>query len=237
MSKYKLFDGCLVLALDKRKEHWLELIEQGKSLGIEIIPLIVGSGEDKTLKYDLIDEVNPDVSQWGYGVPHLKHHHYNALKSHQKMLGIAKQKGWDRVLMLEDDSTFLSRTESLLTEIEERKDELDYCLSFPLFYLGWWSHGDETSGENRRIEDVWDHNGTMTIRRIYPDQAVGGLHGLIIRNDLFDTIINFPANNPIDTQLHHLRDKIPAILLEPKAIHTKSMWSETEGAYFERLKL
>lgn len=225
---------AICLCLDKRKEHWLELGRQAAEFGIEFIPFIAGDGSDKTLAYDHIDEVNPDVSRWRYGAPHLKHHHYNAMVCHQKMIALAKRRGFTQVLLLEDDAYICSRFNEVLNSFEyDYKKIIDDA---DLVYYGWWM-GPEDDKFNIDVEEYWNKNKHPRIQIMHPSIRTGGLHGLLVRESVYDYILSLPLNNCIDGQLCDASDRFLSVLVLPKIIHVKSMFSETEGVVFNRLFL
>ncbi len=232
MGKYKLFDSTVIcLCLDKRKEQWLALKEQTESLGIEFIPFIVGKGEDSTLKYDLIDEPNPDCSNWGYGSPEHKKNHYWALASHQGMSRKCQELGLERVMFMEDDAYWTTRAISILERIENHW--LDYCLSMPVIYAGWWQ-GQEDDEYNINIESRYNTDGEISLKEIPYGNNIGGAHGLILSKEMFPIIESLPKVNTLDTQLCLMRNEIPAIKICPKIVHVRSCWSYCEGAIFTR---
>lgn len=236
MSHYKLFDGVICLSLDKRKEHWQELQQKFEDLGCEFYPFICGNGLDPELKYDQIDEINPDVSRWGYGHSHLKYHHYNAFLGHLGMVNKVKELGWKSVLFVEDDLELSPRFDIIMRGIEEREEELNYAKSFPVFYLSWWK-GDEYDQYNNSIEDNWNHWGRIALTTIQPGTNIGGLHMVIFREEVYNKLLSLQPTNPIDSQLCHFRNDFPSLMLEPKASTVKSIVSMTEGCTFQRRKI
>lgn len=237
MKKFKLWDKCFVLALDKRKEHWQNLIEEGKSVGVEIHPFVCGDGSDKELVYDQIDDTNVDLSGWGYGVREHLIHHWNALKAHKAIIQKAKDENLDSVLLLEDDARFLfSRFEYIVSRIEDNEEWVRFCNKFHLFYLSWWK-GSETDQENLAIEENWKTHKAISLIPIQPGENVGGLHAVVIRKEVYDFILSCPMNNPLDSQFCQNRQNIDSLLLYPKIIHTKDMYSNTEGCFLTRLQI
>lgn len=228
MLPYKLWDKAICLCLDKRKEHWQKLKGQLEILGEDMVTYVCGDGSDSELKYDQIDDINPDVSRWIYGVPHLKHHHWNALKAHKGMITMAKQNGWKSILMLEDDSYITSRFMNVLKKLSENPpDDKEWLVA----YLGWWM-GDENDEFNCNIEKAYNEDGTCGYAQV--EGNLGGLHACVIKEEMYDLILSFPFENPIDTQLGQLRHLIPSIMIVPKIIHVQSIYSFTEGAVFNR---
>jgi hypothetical protein len=232
----KLFEGltAICLCLDKRKEHWQALQKDAEKNGINFIPFVCGDGSDKTLVYDSIDIVNPDCSRWQYGVPGLKHHHYNAMVSHKKMIQLAQKLGLDRVLLMEDDACFLKRADEVVNSLSvaQYKAVEDADAAF----LGWWHQPDDTPF-NMNIEENWKTNKESGIILVNPNFRIGGLHSVIVKSNMYDYILSLPLINPIDSQLCDASDRFTSVLIVPKIIHVKSMYSETEGAFFERASL
>lgn len=231
MRSWKLWDGVLCMSLDKRKEHWLDLVEQGKSIGLEIKPFICGDGSDKTLVYDSIDEEKPNTEGWGYSAAGHQKNHYNALLTQKRMIQYAKDKGWRSVLLMEDDTYLLKRFTDVVSKVEESPPEDN---SWLLFYLGWWKQ-NEFDEWNCAIEDSYNETGKVSYE--YITENVGGFHSVIVHEALYDWILSCPFNNPLDTQVCHMRQWIPSYMLFPKATNIKSLYSFTEGVVFERKKI
>ena len=220
----------LCLALDKRKEHWLEMQENLKQYGIDMIPFVCGDGSDKELVYDQIDEINPDVSKWGYGVPHLKHHHYNAFKGHQSMIQIAKDNGWPYVLILEDDLDVTPRFGDVLKWIKNNPPPDDW----KVLLWSWW-RGDERDEWNTEVERQYKQDKVLRYLRV--TYGLGGLHCVVIRDSLYDEILSLPPVYCLDGILNSARDHIPTYMLLPKIATVKSIYSFTEGCTFNRISL
>ncbi len=238
-----IIPNILCLSLDKRKEHWQALQKHAESLGLNFTPFVCGDGTDTTLEYDQIDVVNPGVSRWGYGVEGHKHHHYNALLAHKGMIQRAKNNGWSSVLLMEDDAIFLKRFDDIISKIQHPafNDSVEggwvkYLEQFSLVYLGWWK-GQETDDWNTGIEDSYKEFNAVSLHNIHPSEPVGGFHGVIVRSNLFDWILSLPMNNPLDSQINSNRRHIPSVLVCPKIIHTKDMYSQCEGTWLGRKKL
>lgn len=239
MKKFKLWDKCFCLCLDKRKEHWKKLVEDGKEIGLEIIPYICGDGLDEELIYNQVDTLEKDVdlSGWGYSAAGHQINHYNAFSAHLKIIKTAKENGYKSILLCEDDAYIIpSRFEYVINKIENNNEWIKFCEKFHLIYLSWWS-GSESDLNNQIIEENWKLYRSIALRPINPNENIGGLHGVIIRENVYDFILNCPFNNPLDSQFCHNRINIPSLQLQPKIMHTKSIYSYTEGIVFDRLKL
>lgn len=231
MRNWKLWDGILCMSLDKRKEHWTELVNQGKKFDLDIIPFICGDGEDSTLSYDSIDEPNPDTSGWGYSAAGHQKNHYNALLTQKRMIQRAKDEGWKSVLLMEDDTYILQRFTDVIDKVEANMPKPEDWL---LFYLGWWK-GDENDEWNVAVENKYNETGEVSYEHIHGN--VGGFHSVIVKEELYDLFLSLPMDNPLDTQVCHLRQYIPSYMLYPKATHIKSLYSYTEGITFQRKPL
>ena len=236
MPKYKIIPPIICLCLDKRKEHWKELQRQAELLGLDFTPYICGNGEDSELKYNQIDEVNPDVSGWMYSAPGHQINHYNALNGHKGMIALAKERGLDSVLLMEDDSLFLQRFDQVVSTLEKYDEWVEYLRKFHLVYLGWW-RGSETDEFNLAVEENYKTYKNIVGLEIIPGDGVGGLHGCIIRKELYDLILSCPMNDPLDSQFNRNRANIPSLIICPKIIHTKDMYSYCEGINLCRKRL
>lgn len=234
--KYQILPTTAIcLCLDKRKEHWPALQKQVEDLGMEFIPYVCGNGEDSDLKYDQIDDKNPDVRGWGYSKEGHQINHWNALKGHKGITQKAKDLDLKSFLLLEDDALILNRAVNILERMNGDIWEI-YLGGYDLVYLGWW-RGNELDDFNTTIEDNYKNLDYIFSLPIDPNTPVAGLHGCIIRNTIYDFILNCPMNNPLDSQFVKNRENIPSLMICPKIIHTKDMWSHTEGCLLQRKKL
>lgn len=221
----KLWDGCLCLGLDKRKEYWQPLIDNFKKVNVDVEIFACGDGKDETIKYDQIDIVNPDCSNWGYGVRHLMHHHYNALLGHKGMVRKAIDNNWKSLLFLEDDCyPIVSRFEHVLNNVKTPND-------WDILYLSWWK-GQEDDEFNLSIEEGYK-NGKMEWLEVVGN-TIGGFHSVVVRNSVYPFILNCPMVNPIDGQLGINRHHFKSYILTPKITTVGSIYSFTEGSVIQR---
>lgn len=223
-----IIESCQCLCLDKRIKYWKQLEKDALAVGIPFEPFVVGGG--KLLDhYDYIDNPNPDVSRWGYGVPGLKHTHWNALQSHKAMIRKTIVNKKDNVLFLEDDAYITSKFSDIWSKISKI---LTQSLSnWDIIYLGWWINGGDDSEFTLNTEKIYEENGEFGFDKII---QVGGLHGALINHTMYDTILRLPENNPIDYQLNRFHNCIQSYYIYPRLIHVKSIYSETEGCIFSR---
>ena len=225
---------CLVL--DKRIELFEDLKKQCEEVGIEVEPFIAGSPtEDECIlpleSYDHIDEKDIDLSCWGYGKPEHKINHYNAFKCHHKMITKAKEEGLSHFLMLEDDAYITSRFTEVLYSLQNVEEMQD--LNADLLYLGWWI-GDENDEFNKKIEEDYSSDGSIGVEKV---RQVGGLHGVVINENMYDAILSMRPVNPIDCQLNMMHNKINSYYIKPKIIHIRTTYSYCEGSVIKRNKI
>lgn len=220
-------DKAVCLCLDKRESEWRQLIEDGKKVGLDIQPFICGDGSSSHLQYSRIDDIDPDITYWQYGREGYKHHHYNAFKCHQQMISEAKAEGIENLLILEDDAYLTSRYTEVMDLITSNFHAIP---KFDILYLGWWI-GNEGDEFNDAVEAVWEKTHAAEIRKV---QQLGGLHGVILNNSIYDGILSLPPINPIDCQLNYFHDRIASYFVLPKIIHIKTTYSYCEGSVITR---
>lgn len=228
-------EKTVCVCLDKRKDLWKDLIESNKD-NIEVIPFICGDGTDPDLVYNQIDETQFDPDQWGYGLPNHKINHYNAFLAHQKIIRECKQGKVRRVLLLEDDAYFTQRYQTVMSALS---GAVPNDFNFDLMYLGWsqFEHDPSTglhAGQNLEIEKRWKESRILGLRPV--EGMLGGLHGVIIDENMYDILLDFPPVNPIDWQLnqwvgHH---NLHSYFIYPKVIGLKTCLSMTENRIFPR---
>ena len=243
MNPFKV-DKIYCLCLDKRKALWQDLEKDCLGRGWTFEKFIAGDGTDPSLAYDHIDwgydKFNPDF--WGYGVPTGKINHFNAFLCHQQMIAKCKAEGIKNVLMLEDDSYITGRFDEIVKSINDAEDisESRYVLDdFDLLYLGWWQWEvddvGKQAGRNLDIEDNWNRKKIWGVGRI---SQVGGLHGVIINESMYDIILGFNPVNPVDYQINQYgHSRLRSYFIYPKIIGLKSCFSETEKAFYQRDEL
>jgi len=226
-----------VLCLDKRKELWVELIESIRSkLGNDNIhPLVCGDG--KTLpreEYDMIDDEKCMASYWGYSAVGHEVNHWNALRAHRIMLNKAKDNKWPYFIFVEDDCYILERFNKIWYVVEEYIPQ-----DWDLVYPGYWI-GCENDEWNLEIEREWEEENQASI--IKWGKNLGGLHFTVVRDSMYDTILNFKEVNPIDSTLNQTPNKLDGTpinryIITPKITHVKTTWSYCEGSEIKRNKL
>jgi len=135
--------------------------------------------------------------------------------------------GLPYILMLEDDSCFTSRFDKIFDGLEEF---LPY-FNWNAFYLGWWINQNEEDSFNTNIENLWNKSQQS---RIMPyNQNIGGLHAVILTKNTFSYLSSLPNHDPMDSMINKTKNFMRYIIT-PKIIHVKSMYSVTEGTFFNR---
>jgi len=89
----------------------------------------------------------------------------------------------------------------------------------------------ENNEFNKNIEKNWDENGTIRVDKV---TQLGGLHGALINNTMFDALLSLPANNPWDCQLNQFHNQLHTYYVQPKMFHTRTTFSHCEGSVIER---
>lgn len=218
-----------ILCLDKRKELWTELVGEinNELENNNVHPFVCGDGETLPIEeYDHVD-TNELPKYWGYAAPGHVKNHYNAKLCHNKIVQKAKDNNWEYFLMLEDDSYITDRFNKVWNGLNPYLEQVD---DWDLLYLGWWI-GDENDEWNIGLEKDFEEKGEASIMKW--NSGMGGLHAVIIRNTMYDKILNLPNNDPVDSHLNRLKD-INRYVITPKIIHIKTTWSFCEGSELKR---
>ena len=109
MSAFDLFDGICVINLDKDIDRWVRFRKEAEIMGIEKI-------------VHRIPAVYHEVGSYGCAL------------SHKKAVEYARERGWDNVLILEDDIKFLhdkEKTCAVLTQALQKMPD-----NWSILYLG-----------------------------------------------------------------------------------------------------
>ena len=233
----KIIDKATCLCIDQRfDERRFDLDNMGKRLGKlgadwECFHALTENGDPWT-PYDYVDvpkkDLAKEIAQWGYGRDGYKHHHWNALHCHRIMIQKAKEEGRKNLLIVEDDAYMTDRFETVFDELSQFSVVKNN--SYHILYFGWWI-SDENDEFNKNIEKNWEENGTIRIDKV---TQLGGLHGALINETMFDALLTLPANNPWDCQLNQFHNKLQTYYVEPKMFHTRTTFSHCEGSVIKR---
>lgn len=230
-------DKATCLCIDKRyTERRFDLDDMGKRLtklgaDWELFHALTEDG-DPWNPHDYVDkskdELVEEVAQWGYGRDGYKHHHWNALQCHRMMIERAKEEGRSNLLIVEDDAYMTDRFETVFENIQ--KFSVVQSGEWHILYFGWWI-SDENDEFNVNIEKNWEEKGIIRIDKV---KQLGGLHGALINNTMFDALLSLPANNPWDCQLNQFHSQLLTYYIQPKMFHTRTTYSHCEGSVIER---
>ena len=233
-------EKAICLCLDKRKEHWEDLENQSILKGIPFEKFVVGKGEIFPKdQYDHIDDPDPKMVAWAYGHPDngTVVNHYNAFVSHQKIVQRAKDQNLEHFLLLEDDAYFTDRYDFVMNSIAHHITG-SHAVEWDMLYLGWWI-GQEESEWNVDVEKAYSEKKFTAIARLFT--ATGGMHGVIIRNTVYDALLSLNPVAPIDMQLNHLYHHGPvafqSYVVIPKVVHDKGIFSECDQNPCPRMKI
>ncbi len=228
-------DKASCLCIDKRyEERRFDLDNMGKrliKLGADW-EVFRACTDEPWEKYDYIDEpkeeLAKEIAQWGYGREGYKHHHWNALQCHRLMIERAKEENRQNLLIIEDDAYMTDRFEEIFELIQDFS--VVKSQDFHILYLGWWI-SDENDEFNINIEKNWSEKGIIRIDKV---TQLGGLHGALINETMFDALLSLPANNPWDCQLNQYHNQLNTYYIQPKMFHTRTTYSHCEGSIIER---
>lgn len=219
----------IILALDKRKELWLDLISQCQDRGFVVKPFIVGDGSDTSLKYDHIDKPGvPETWRWGTGISAQRH--YWAFESHKAIIRYAVKKRLPRFLLMEDDAYFTERFDHVIENTGA--DMVIDCFALDLVYLGWWAfeHNNHMhAGHNLEIEENYKERNVCYLLN---NVQCGGFHGVVINKTAYPTLSSLPPVAPMDSQCNSL--PLNRSIMIPKVIHVKSTYSNCEDMFVQR---
>ncbi len=228
-------DAVIILSLDKREALWIPLAQNCQRKGWYTQTFLVGDGEllKEKYVYDYTDVNGSMADKWTFGTLETRIHHYNALASHKAIVKLAKAKSYKKILLLEDDSYITARFEQVVSLVASQVAALDY----DLLYLGWWigSHQNDLHyKENITIEEDWSKYRLAGVKKVNKAGA-GGFHGVIINNRLYDTILDFPMDQPLDGLFNAKgHENLKSFYVFPKVVHTLSTFSHCEGRHVER---
>ncbi len=226
-------DCTIILSLDKREEMWRKLTKQCEERGWLVKNFVVGSQNYPHLEYDRVDEdiSDDDVGHIVHGRRETRRHHYFAFLSHRAIANYALEKGYKKILIMEDDSLPLwNRFDLVLDKLKKKTVNLVW----DIILLGWWigSHrNDFHVKENVMIERMWYLYGCCDIK---PSPPFGGFHGIVLNENVMKYMITLKPGVNMEAQLSKKLDDFKCYYVIPKIITVSSGWSECEGRFVER---
>ena len=229
---------CLDKRWDERKVDLDNMAHRLENFGVRYRNFHICTKEviDQYNGFDYYDipssKLENELRFWQYGRPNYKHHHWNALQCHKQIFREAIHEKCENLLMIEDDAYLTDRFEEIWPIVSEFLDKVQW----DIVYLGWWI-GNEGDEFNEQCEAQWKE-GNVTVMPVKdgPTGRVGGLHGALIHKKMFHFLANLQNINPIDCQLNHLgiHQKMNTLVIIPKIIHTRSLYSYCEGSIIKR---
>jgi hypothetical protein len=186
------FDHIYCINLDKRTDRWEDCVKQFKkhNLTVERFSAIDGS----------IVENPTSLLPGEYGV----------LSTHIELIKDAKSKGYNNILILEDDVEFIDNINEYFSSIKNQIP--NDCI---MLYLG----GNHVGGCLQISEYVY---------KIFHSYAI---HSFGIKSDLFDLIINgLPKyRKPVDVFYAELQNLFPSYVIRPHLAWQRESFSDIQG--------
>ena len=105
-SPFAFFDGIFCLNLDSQVERWEQAARRHRQLGMS----------------SLVERFSAVATP--------ENHHRGCALSFRRMIALASQRGYERVLILEDDAVFIDETTALMTQAAQELAGLDWDLLF-----------------------------------------------------------------------------------------------------------
>ncbi len=236
MSAQTLFDHTFILSLDKREEHWSRLWEECDRRGWPTTNFVGGDGSYDDIEYDWIDINNPHYVE-GFRYGHnlqSKLSHFNALQCHKNIIEDAKRSRFKSFLMLEDDAYLTERFDEVLQGVEKGLENLDWEMLYLGYYVGDFEN-DMFAGNNLSREHEWKTNKKCGIKKV---ETCGGFHGVIIKNRVYDFILELSDLAPLDMQLNEYHHLIKSYLVYPCVIAPRNgLYSNCEQRTVSRDQL
>ena len=233
-------EKAFCLCIDKRQKHWQELEDQCVSKDIPFEKFIAGKGDILDgMDYDYIDEPDPEVDSWVYGHPDNGTwvNHYNAFVCHQRIIQKAKDQKLENFLLLEDDAYFTDRYDDVWGSFAHLFEDPE-PIEWDMIYFGWWIEQEEDEW-NKEVERVYKEETFTAMSGIFTN--TGGMHGVLINNSMYDSLLRLNPVAPIDMQLnlmyHQGPRSIKSFIVIPKIIHDTGIFSEADQNPNPRKKL
>lgn len=221
MKLKELFPHVVILALDKRIYTHAGTLHAHlyDRFDIDAYIFTAGSGDNPHLSYCHIDvkEAAPRLPGSSGYPTWLRPNCYNAFLCQRKMAKLAKDRGWEQVLFLEDDMFFEVQTEHTLEVLD--KDIKD--TQWDLLYVGFCAPPHRT--------DINREHGDPAV--MPAGACCGGFHCVGIHSRIYDTIINMPPLGPMDALCDNLPNRYAIV---PKLGEQKPGWSYVEQVVFTR---
>jgi GR25 family glycosyltransferase involved in LPS biosynthesis len=200
MSLKKYFDQVFCINLDKRKDRWTETVRELK-------------------KWDLFNGVNRfigiDGSELTYDKTKFRVNsgELGLLKTHIKLLQIAKTKKYKNILILEDDIEFTEEIKNLEKYMSQVPSDWD------ILYFG----GNHNIHEGEKINKINDN--VIKCSRTYTT------HCIVLRNTIYDKCLNLikGCDKPVDMYYSDLQKELNVYSLYPSVALQRVSYSDIQN--------
>jgi GR25 family glycosyltransferase involved in LPS biosynthesis len=208
-----IFDGAMALCVDRRQHMWQPLKDSCAQNNIEVDLFIAGRGKIlESEEYDHIDgEIEGVPNSWNYHKgTSIGRNNYNVYLCHQKMFRRAKKRGYKCVLMLEDDAIILPRFSTLIDEVESLLQDMTWDACF----LGY----------HHPLMEQWElkYQENKTVEVIAALKDVGGTHGVLIKENMFENLSKLAPRKNFDDLLCYI---CKCVVVIPRLIYYQNTYS------------
>lgn len=217
MPNLSYFDKTVVLNVDKRYKSQEYISSELNRHGVKNLSFFV-VGDGQILEKDKYDKVNEQPSTaWLNGGFSKLHNSYNAFLSYKDIIKQAKSEGVKNLLLFEDDIEFRANSEALL-HITLNMFIKNMLPAFDLLYLG--------------ANHTWAKTKIITPNIL---QVFGSVcwHAIAVNERLFDEILTWPIEKPIDDKAKELHWKYNCYAIWPSIVIQKPGFSNVEGRFVD----
>ena len=200
MSLKKYFDQVFCINLDKRKDRWTET-------GTELKKWDLFNGVNRFIGIDG-SELTYDKTKFRVNSGEL-----GLLKTHIKLLQIAKTKKYKNILILEDDIEFTEEIKNLEKYMSQVPSDWD------ILYFG----GNHNIHEGEKINKINDN--VIKCSRTYTT------HCIVLRNTIYDKCLNLikGCDKPVDMYYSDLQKELNVYSLYPSVALQRVSYSDIQN--------
>lgn len=201
MNLNNFFDQIYCINLDRRKDRWSNAFNQFEKNGIVVKRISAIDGSVK--KFNRIKTVDPEkVDESLGGDKKISPTEASITFSHKLMLIDAIANGYDKILMLEDDCSFIDDfNDNFIKTINDLPEDWD------LFYLG---------GQN------WLGNPEPYASRLNITKHTLGMHAVGIRSTIFEKMLNKTnLREPLDITYAKEQARLKSYIAKPMLVNQK----------------
>lgn len=193
MSINTFFDHIYCINLDKRTDRWAKCLEEFDMHGIENVE-----------RFSAVDGNTLEISS------HLLKGELGIIESHKKVIQDAKNRGFNKILILEDDVEFHPNFKDLFDNIQPQIPQ-----DFEMLYLG----GNLS---------IW--NRIQVSQNIFKADAALAIHALGLSSSIYDKILSLiDYSIQIDMLYAHINRNLNSYLVMPRLAFQKADWSDIQN--------